>query len=152
MRHGVPTSREPADPAALYFRCMFHEFFYGPFADEAALVAALRTLDRVDPMWDYDCFAIHRGDPASKDWVTGLPFVTDVERERIEAARRAPAVLRFGPITERELDIAESTFRAMYVTLEDMLKAGIPLDLIRTFVLEQPDVRERLRRTIEAAQ
>ena len=91
MRNGVPTCREPADPEALYFRCMFHTFFYGPFQTEAELVEALRTLDRVDPMWDYDCFAIHKGDPTSRDWVNGLPFVSHEDRERIEAARRAPS-------------------------------------------------------------
>ena len=89
MRHGVPTSSAPNDPAALYFRCMFHEFFYGPFKTEDELVAALKTLDAKDPMWDYDCFAIHRGDPDATDWVTGLPFVTPEERKRIEAKRRA---------------------------------------------------------------
>lgn len=89
MRYGVPTSREPSDPNALYFRCMYHEFFYGPFQTEHELVEALRTLDKADPMWDYDCFAIFRGDPNSTDWVGGLPFVSDEERERIEAARLA---------------------------------------------------------------
>jgi hypothetical protein len=70
LRHGVPTTTEALDPHALYVRCMFHPFFYGPFPDEDALVAALRTLDKEDPMWDYDCFCIHRGDPACTNRAT----------------------------------------------------------------------------------
>jgi hypothetical protein len=66
---------------------MFHTFFYGPFADEAAVGAALRILDKADPMWDYDAFCIHYGDPKSDNWVTGLPFVSHEQRERIEAMR-----------------------------------------------------------------
>lgn len=66
---------------------MFHEFFYGPFADEAAVVAALKTLDKADPMWDYDCFAIHYGDPDTTDYVDGFRFVGREMRARIEAAR-----------------------------------------------------------------
>ncbi len=90
MRHGIPTSIAPDNPDMLYFRCMFHTFFYGPFATEADVTEALRTLDRADPMWDYDCFAIHRGDPDSTNWASGLPFITNEERRRIEAARHAP--------------------------------------------------------------
>lgn len=89
MRHGVPTSSKPDDPDGLYFRCMYHTFFYGPFKTEAELVEALRTLDKADPMWDYDPFCIHKGDPTSTDWVGGLPFVSDEDRKRIEAARQA---------------------------------------------------------------
>ena len=88
MRHGVPTCLRPDDPNALYFRCMFHEFFYGPFKTEAELVAALRMLDQADPMWDYDCFAIYYGDPKATDWVSGLPFVSGEQRGRIEAERK----------------------------------------------------------------
>ena len=88
-RFGVPICSKPNDPESLYFRCMFHTFFFGPFKSEEELVRALQALDKADPMWDYDCFCIHRGDPNSTDWVSGLPFVSQEERARIEAARTA---------------------------------------------------------------
>lgn len=79
---------------------MYHTFFYGPFPNEAAVVAALQTLDKADPMWDYDCFAIHYGDPDTKDYVHGFRFVTHEQRERIEQARRPDAKLEQQRILE----------------------------------------------------
>ena len=88
MRSGVPTCAHPVDPQALYVRCMFHSFFYGPFADDAAVIAALRTLDDADPYWDYDSFAIHYGaDPLPADYVGGFRFVTPEQRAAIEKGR-----------------------------------------------------------------
>lgn len=88
-RFEIPTAQAPDDPKGLYVRVTYDGFFYGPFKNEGELVAALRTLDKVDPQWDEYGFHIHRGDPTSDDWVNKLPFVTVDDRERIEAARRA---------------------------------------------------------------
>lgn len=82
---------------------MYHTFFYGPFADEAAVIDAIRALDLADPFWDYDCFAISRGDPNCTDY-SKLPYVTQEERERIEAARERPPapLIREAPHLARE--------------------------------------------------
>lgn len=57
---------------------------------------------------------------------------------------------RFGPLTERELDIAEWTFRATFKVLAPLLNAGIPLGLIEESVIAG-DLRGRLRERTEAA-
>ena len=89
MKFGIQTCENPTDPEQLYVRCMFHTFFYGPFKDEEAVVQALKTLDKADEYWDYDCFCIVYGaNPLPKDYVGGFPFVDHEMRERIEKARR----------------------------------------------------------------
>lgn len=86
IKNGVATCIQPNDPIALYVLPMYHEYFYGPFADEAALVSGLKKLDTAAPYWDYDCFAITKGDPTVTDY-SKLPYVTGPDRARIEAAR-----------------------------------------------------------------
>lgn len=76
---------------------MYHEFFYGPFADEAAIVAALKTLDQADPYWDYDCFAIHYGNPNARDYGKDLRYVSTDQRQKIETARKATSAPRDSP-------------------------------------------------------
>lgn len=89
MRNGVQTCSKPIEPTSLYMRCMYHEFFYGPFKTEYECANAIATLDKEDPYWDYDCFCIHYGaNPLPKDFVLGFTFVTDEERKRIETKAR----------------------------------------------------------------
>lgn len=84
---GVPTCKEPRDPASLYLRIMYREWFMGPFT-EAEATAAVNHLDQTDPMWDYDCWTIHYGaEPLPEDFVGGFPYAGEV-RERIEAQRQ----------------------------------------------------------------
>lgn len=74
----IPTTKNPNDPNQFYMRLMYHEFFFGPFATEDDLVAAIQELDGWDKMWDYDGFCIIRGaNPLPKSFVTGFPFVED---------------------------------------------------------------------------
>lgn len=87
MTMAVPKCRDAKDANSLYFRCMFHEFFYGPFADEAAVSGAIAELDAAHPMWDYDCFAIHYGNPDAKDYVNDFKFIPHEMREHIEMRR-----------------------------------------------------------------
>jgi len=90
MRHGIQTVREPTDPKSLYMRNLYHEFFWGPFADEAALTAAVIALDKADPYWDYDPFCIIYGaDPLPSDFVFGFKRASDELRARLEKAREA---------------------------------------------------------------
>lgn len=87
-RYGIPVCNEPRDPESLYMRNMYHEFFWGPFQTERDLTDAIKHLDEVEPYWDYDPFCIIYGaDPLPKDYVGGFPFVDDVMRDRIFAAR-----------------------------------------------------------------
>lgn len=88
MKHGVPTTNAPDCPECLYMRNLYHEFFWGPFASEAEVIAAINTLDAADDHWDYDPFAILWGsNPLPKDFVFGFRFVDDTTRERIFAGR-----------------------------------------------------------------
>ncbi len=87
-RYGVPTVSSPSDPKALYVRCMYHTFWWGPFAGEAEVADALKKLDTAEPMWDYDCFAIHYGVANLKDAVNDPVYVSHAARERIEELRR----------------------------------------------------------------
>lgn len=96
MRNGVQTTRDANDPGALYIYCMYHEFWYGPFADESAVVAALRQLDEAEPMWDYDCFSIHYGVANMKDAMRDPVYVTRTVRDRILVARRAVIQAQIG--------------------------------------------------------
>lgn len=90
MRYGIPTCADPVDPYAIYLRNMYHEFFWGPFADEAEVVRALRTLDAAEPMWDYDPFCMVFGaNPLPSDYVNGFRSVSQEIRKRVEAGRRA---------------------------------------------------------------
>lgn len=92
MRHGIPTTGCPNQPQSLYMRNLYHEFFWGPFADEVAVIAAVCALDKADSYWDYDPFCIHYGaDPLPKDFVFGFSFVDAAFRERVEAARKPSA-------------------------------------------------------------
>lgn len=89
MRHGVATCVEPKEATSLYIRCMYHEFFYGPFRSEDACSEAIASLDKADPYWDYDCFCIHYGaEPLPKDFAYGFPFVDEEMRRSIEAKAR----------------------------------------------------------------
>lgn len=58
--------------------------------------------------------------------------------------------MRFGSLSDRELDIAEATFRAAVAVIIEMARGGIPPDLISRSALGG-DVRERLREKLEAA-
>lgn len=89
MRHGVPTTGTPDLPDSLYMRNLFHEFFWGPFADVDALIRAIQRLDVSDPMWDYDPFCVIYGaSPLPADFVHGFRHVDESVEERIRAARR----------------------------------------------------------------
>ncbi len=69
-------------------RNRYHEFFWGPFDDEDAVVIALQALDKADPYWDYDPFCtIFGADPLPEDYVFGFKSVPKDMRERIEKRR-----------------------------------------------------------------
>jgi hypothetical protein len=87
-KHGVPTCKDPTDPTKIYMRNMYHEFFWGPFDDESAVIEALKTLDVADSYWDYDPFCmIYGADPLPKDYVFGFESVPKETRVRIETQR-----------------------------------------------------------------
>lgn len=89
MRHGIPTTAIPDRPACLYMRNLYHEFFWGPFEDEAALTAAVLRLDEIDPMWDYYPLCIVYGaNPLPEDFVFGFPAASPDLYERVRAARK----------------------------------------------------------------
>jgi hypothetical protein len=70
-------------------RNLYHEFFWGPFTDEADLVKAVLTLDQADPYWDYDPFCIiHGANPLPGDFVFGFPSVDDAFKRRVHEARK----------------------------------------------------------------
>ena len=53
-----------------------------------AVIVAINTLDKVDPMWDYDPFCIIYGrDPLPKDFVGGFQDIEKDMKDRIFAAR-----------------------------------------------------------------
>lgn len=107
MKHGIPTCSQPDEPTKLYMRVMYREWFYGPFYDEAAVIAAVQHLDKAD--WDYDCFCVVSGaNPLPKDYVLGFPFVPGDMRDRIEKARTVPKEAT--PPTDTEmLDFLQKT-------------------------------------------
>lgn len=70
-------------------RNLYHEFFWGPFADEAELTKAVIALDKADSYWDYDPFCIIYGaNPLPTDFVFGFRFADDALKERVGAARK----------------------------------------------------------------
>ena len=88
-RPKIPTVKDPTESDKLYFRLMFHEFFFGPFDSKKDVSMALAELDAWDEMWDYDGFCIIRGlSPLPKDYVFGFPFVSKEERNEIEIGRK----------------------------------------------------------------
>ena len=91
MRFGVPVTNEASDEKALYVRCMYHEWYYGPFASEDDVVTALKTLDKEYPYWDYDPFAIHYGVEGMKDALNDPVYITGEARKKIESLRRGAA-------------------------------------------------------------
>ncbi len=88
MRHNIPTCGAPTRPECLYMRNLFHEFFWGPFEDEAALIKAVQTLDAADPYWDYDPFCIVYGaNPLPQDFVFGFRFADAGLTQRVHNSR-----------------------------------------------------------------
>lgn len=86
MRYGIPTCSEPKDPKSIYMRNAFHEFFWGPFKNEQEITAAVKSLNKADPYWDYDPVCIIYGaDPLPKNFVLGFPFVDGAMKSRILA-------------------------------------------------------------------
>lgn len=82
------TTRKPDQEGKLYMRIMFREFFFGPFADLAAVGNAMSELDAKDDCWDYDGVCVIYGkNPLPEDFVYGFDFVTKKEREKIELIR-----------------------------------------------------------------
>ena len=59
---GEPTVRWPTDPNAYYIRCMYHEFFWGPYASLEEVTEATKRLFMRDPYWNYDPPCVYRGD------------------------------------------------------------------------------------------
>ena len=89
MRHGVQQTNTPDKPECLYMRNLYHEWFWGPFANEDELTKAVLLLDKADPYWDYDPFCIIYGaDPLPTNFVSGFPFADDSMRERLSIARK----------------------------------------------------------------
>lgn len=89
MKHGIQTTGTPDKPECLYMRNLYHEFFWGPFADESELTKAVLALDKADSYWDYDPFCIIYGaNPLPTDFVFGFRFADDALKERVSAARK----------------------------------------------------------------
>ena len=89
MKHGIQTTGTPDNPDCLYMRNLYHEFFWGPFADEAELTTAVLALDKADPYWDYYPFCITYGaNPLPDDFVLGFRFADAALKERVSAARK----------------------------------------------------------------
>lgn len=87
-KHNVPVCADPVDPESLYMRNLYHEFFWGPFKDEQAVIDAVKVLDKADEYWDYDPFCvIHGASPLPDNYVTGFGFVDDCVKDRIMDAR-----------------------------------------------------------------
>jgi hypothetical protein len=87
MKPSVPTCQHPDQPDRIYMRLMYHTFFFGPFKDEAEVIAAVKELNKQDSMWDYDCYCVIYGmNPLPKDYVFGFPSVPSEMRRRIDAA------------------------------------------------------------------
>lgn len=85
----IPKVNHPTDPSKIYIRCMYHEFFYGPFDDEVATREFVDWMDENEPYWDYDCYCIIFGaDPLPKDYVFGFQSVPSEMRDRIEQNKR----------------------------------------------------------------
>lgn len=57
----------------------------------------------------------------------------------------------FGPVSERELDIAEWVFLMTVDIFALMGSHGIPADLIRVAIKDGDDQRDRLREKLESA-
>lgn len=90
MRHNVPTTLYPTEVDKLYMRCGYHIFFYGPFADEDAVIRAIVTLDRADPYRDDHGRAIlHGSDTLPQDMAFGHRFVDRETFLRIVDTARA---------------------------------------------------------------
>ena len=89
MKNGNPTCIDPVNPECFYMRNLFHEYFWGPFETEQAVIDAIDRNDTADPYWDYNPFCIIKGlYPLPKDYVYGFPFVDDAIKARILAARK----------------------------------------------------------------
>lgn len=57
---------------------------------------------------------------------------------------------RFGPITERELDIAETTFRwALRATASTQRATGASADTVGRVLMADDELRDRLRHALE---
>lgn len=94
MKHGIQTTSVPNQPQCLYMRNPYHEFFWGPFADEGELIKAVIALDKADPYWDYDPFCIIYGaDPLPTDFVFGFRFADSALKERVYAARGTASII-----------------------------------------------------------
>jgi len=92
MKHGIQTTSKPDKPECLYMRNLYHEFFWGPFSDEAELTGAVLALDKADPQWDYEPFCIIYGaNPLPLDFVFGFRFAEEAIKERVSNARKAAA-------------------------------------------------------------
>ena len=69
-------------------RNLYHEFFWGPFADEAELTKAVIALDKADPQWDYYPFCIVYGaNPLPYDFAFGFRSADAALRKRVNDAR-----------------------------------------------------------------
>ena len=88
MKLDIPTTRDANDPEALYFRLLYHEFWFGPFSNIVEVANALKKLDAHDPFWDYDGFGIHYGVVNMKDAVRDPIYVTSEVRDKIETLRQ----------------------------------------------------------------
>lgn len=89
MKHNIKTCEDPTDPNSIYMRNAYRTFFWGPFKDEQAVIDAIKHLDKINPMWDYDPFClIYGSDPLPEDYVFGFRFLDDEMKERIYKARK----------------------------------------------------------------
>lgn len=90
----MKTTRQAINPRKYYLRLMYHEWFY-EFDAIREIKEFCVKMDKEKPMWDYDCFCIHRGD---KRWMTDknfgcmdFKFVSSKTRKEIENYRHEKA-------------------------------------------------------------
>lgn len=77
------------DSNKMYLRLLYHTFFW-EFDTIDEIKQFVKEMDEKDPMWDYDCYTIHKGDHR---WGTkgfgcfDFEFLPEVKKE-IETYRK----------------------------------------------------------------
>jgi hypothetical protein len=91
----IPTTQKPNDPNKFYFRVWYTTFFFGGFDSIEEVGEAMKQLDKLDRMWDYNTFSIIKGlDPLPEDFVYGFPFVSKKICKKIDRIRRGGGWVR----------------------------------------------------------
>ena len=88
MKH--KTTTEAIDPKKYYLRILYCEWFY-EFNSIDEIKEFVVYMDKEEPMWDYDCYGVHKGDPrwrTDKDFgCFDFKFISKKQRKEIEDCR-----------------------------------------------------------------